>query len=110
MIDYRHVFSFDPPLYYIPPLHSSMFETLRERIVTDLTINSNSVKDLEMFEGLDKGALHRELGIPEDQTIPETTLDEIINAEVGSSAAGIMVTEKIKKQALLAKSFRHMHH
>jgi hypothetical protein len=46
-----------------------------------------------------KGALHRALGIPEDQRIPTRTLEALATHAKG----------RLKKQAQLALTLRHLH-
>ncbi len=61
-----------------------------------------------------KGALHKQLGVPEERKIPITLLNKIISAEVGkviknsskSSKKMIKVTSLLKKRANLAKNLK----
>ena len=60
------------------------------------------------------GALHKALGISEDETIPMTLINKILSAEVGTTIDNptekgkkrIKVDAKLKKQANLAKTFK----
>ncbi len=67
------------------------------------------------IQGIDlkKGALHRQLGIPEDQKIPMGLLEKILIATPGDvivwKGKKIKVTEKLQKRARLAKTFKKMH-
>lgn len=66
----------------------------------------------EAFKEEKKGALHRELGIPEDQTIPYTLLDAIDKAEVGDVVENpttigkrrIPVSRRTKQRVTLART------
>lgn len=57
-----------------------------------------------------KGALKRQLGYKEDQTIPTSILDKIIRAKIGSTVTvkgkKIKVTTLLKRRANLARTFR----
>jgi len=61
-----------------------------------------------------KGALHKQLGVPEERKIPITLLNKIISAEGGkvikdsskSSKKMIKVTSLLKKRANLAKNLK----
>ena len=63
-----------------------------------------------------KGALHRQLGIPEDQPIPMSLLDKILLARPGDKISytvngqkkSIKVTPKLIRRARLAKTFKEM--
>jgi len=59
-----------------------------------------------------KGALKRQLGYKEDQTIPTSILDKIIRAKIGSTITvkgkKIKVTTLLKRRANLARTFRKM--
>lgn len=48
----------------------------------------------------DKGALHRNLGVPEGDKIPENKLDKAANSK----------TPKIRKEDNLAKTLKHLGH
>jgi hypothetical protein len=49
-----------------------------------------------------KGALHRQLGISQDKTIPKKTLRDIVNTEVGKHSHGHTVTPLLKQRSLFA--------
>jgi len=49
-----------------------------------------------------KGALHRQLGIPQEQPIGKRLLREIVNTPVGQLADHHRVTPLMKKRALAA--------
>jgi len=61
-----------------------------------------------------KGALHKQLRVPEERKIPITLLNKIISAEVGdviknyskSTKKMIKVTSLLKKRANLAKNLK----
>jgi len=63
---------------------------------------------------LKKGALSRQLGIPEKDNIPFTLLEKIKKAEIGetiknptkSGKREIKVTNKLKKRAVLALTMK----
>lgn len=63
-----------------------------------------------------KGALHRQLGIPEDQPIPMSLLDKILLARPGDKITykvngqikKITVTPLLIRRARLAKTFKEM--
>jgi len=63
-------------------------------------------------EDIKKGALKRQLGYKEDQTIPTSILDKIIRAKIGSTITvkgkKIKVTTLLKRRANLARTFRKM--
>jgi hypothetical protein len=49
-----------------------------------------------------KGALHRQLGIPQTQTIPKKILHDIARTDVGKHSHGHTVTPLLKKRANFA--------
>jgi len=57
-----------------------------------------------------KGALHRQLGIPEDRKIPVNVLNKILSKDVGEkikvNGKTITVTSLLKKRANFAKNAR----
>ena len=61
-----------------------------------------------------KGTLHKALGIEEDQTIPKTLVDKIVNTDIGETITNptstgkktIKVTKEIKSKANFAKNVR----
>jgi len=65
---------------------------------------------------LKKGALHRQLGFPEDKKIPVGLLQKIVNANIGDKIAYkvngkrkvITITRLLKKRATLALTFRRI--
>ena len=66
--------------------------------------------------GLKKGALSRQLGIPEEENIPITLLEKIRKAEIGTVIRNptrtgkrrIKVTRKLKRRAVLALTLKRM--
>jgi hypothetical protein len=57
-------------------------------------------------EGMKKGSLHRQLGIPEEQKITDKMLRGIIDTPVGNMFRGHSVTKKLKSRALWACNVR----
>jgi len=70
-----------------------------------------------MFSNLNKGALHRDFGIPEDEKIPKTLRDRAARVHIPKGAKGkriknptkkgketIFVTPKVKRRAQFAKT------
>jgi len=55
-----------------------------------------------------KGALHRQLGIPEGKPIPVSLLKKIAKAEIGSKVAGKKVTHLLKRRAVLALTLKRL--
>lgn len=49
--------------------------------------------------GMQKGKLHRRLGVPEDQTIPDTKLQ----------AAAHSPNTSLRREAVLAQTLKHLH-
>ncbi len=49
-----------------------------------------------------KGALHRQLGIPQDQKIPKSKLRKIVSTPIGRKACGKTVSRLLKRRALFA--------
>lgn len=49
-----------------------------------------------------KGALHRQLGIPQDKTIPKKMLHRIKKARLGTRIHGVSVTPLLKKRVNFA--------
>jgi hypothetical protein len=45
-----------------------------------------------------RGALHRQLGIPQSKTIPKKTLRDIKSTEIGKHSHGHTVTPLLKKR------------
>jgi len=64
----------------------------------------------------EKGALHRQLGIPKNKKIPKTLLDKIIEAKAGDTITNptktgkrrIKVTRELERRAILARTLREM--
>jgi hypothetical protein len=60
--------------------------------------------------GLKHGALRKQLGIAEGEDIPAADLNKIVKAEVGDKVTvngkEHTVTAKLKKRAVLAKTFK----
>jgi len=65
---------------------------------------------------LKKGALHRQLGIPEDKQIPISLLNKIIAAKAGDTITNpsklgrkrIKVTREIEQRAILARNLKNI--
>ena len=63
-----------------------------------------------------KGALSRQLGIPEEENIPITLLEKIRKAEIGTTIKNptktgkrtIKVTRKLKRRAVLALTLKRL--
>jgi hypothetical protein len=53
----------------------------------------------EAFSGHTKGALHRQLGIPETEKIPKKTLRDIVDTDIGKKSHGHTVTLLLKQRA-----------
>lgn len=62
--------------------------------------------------GMKKGALHRQLGIPQDEKIPLKTLDTIVRTSPGKSVMGphgwVKVTPLMKKRANMARNLKRL--
>lgn len=52
------------------------------------------------------GALHKHMGIPIGTKIPTQLLRQIVNVPEGTKVSGVLVTPKIKRQALFALNVR----
>jgi len=63
-------------------------------------------------KNIKKGALKKQLGYKENQTIPTSILNKILKAKVGSKITVkgkiITVTATLKRRANLARNFRKM--
>ncbi|MGA2130655.1 MAG: hypothetical protein ABSG05_03540 [Candidatus Pacearchaeota archaeon] len=57
----------------------------------------------------EKGALHRELGIPKGKIIPNKELKKIEHAPLGTRVEGHKVTHLLKERATLAETLRKFH-
>ena len=59
-----------------------------------------------------KGALRKQLGIKDDETIPKSILQKIVNTEIGKTVSfkgkSIKVTTQLKRRALLALKLMKM--
>ena len=70
----------------------------------------------EAFAGHKEGSLHRQLGVPQKETIPKTLLTEIKGTPVGETAKNptktgkrrVKVTGLLKKRAVLAHTAREV--
>jgi hypothetical protein len=60
----------------------------------------------EAFSKHKKGALHRQLDIPQDERIPTYKLEKIVKTEIGKHAYGKKVTVLLKRRANLALNAR----
>jgi hypothetical protein len=49
-----------------------------------------------------EGCLHRQLGIPQKETIPKKTLHDIANTNIGKHSHGIKVTKLVKQRSVFA--------
>jgi len=64
--------------------------------------------------GIKKGALSKQLGIPEEENIPKTLLDEIIQAKAGDKIKNptkigkksIKVTRLMERRAIMARNLK----
>jgi hypothetical protein len=52
--------------------------------------------------GKKKGALHKQLGYPKDETLPKGLVKEIYNTPVGNKVRGRTVTTLLKRRVLAA--------
>jgi len=62
------------------------------------------------FKKHKKGSLHRQLGIPQDKTIPVKTLRDIKNTTIGKKSHGKKVTTLLKRRVVLALNARKAKH
>lgn len=53
-----------------------------------------------------RGALHKQLKIPQGRKIPSKLLTEISKASIGTKVRGHRVTGLLKKRAVLARTLR----
>jgi hypothetical protein len=68
-----------------------------------ITIPSKKDKWIQKaFSGHNKGALHRQLGIPQDKTIGKAKLRKIVATPIGKKAYGHTVTRLLKARSNLA--------
>lgn len=66
--------------------------------------------------GIKKGALSRQLGIPEEEDIPMTLLNKIIAAKAGQTITNptkmgskrILVTRLLERRSILARNLKRM--
>lgn len=66
--------------------------------------------------GIKKGALSKQLGVPEEKNIPFTLLDKIIKAKAGETIKNptktgkkvIKVTRKLERRAILALNLKRI--
>ena len=49
-----------------------------------------------------EGCLHRQLGVPQDKTIPKKVLHDIVGTELGKKSHGVTVTKLIKQRSNFA--------
>ena len=49
-----------------------------------------------------KGALHKQLNVPQDKNIPKKTLHDIIDTDIGKHSHGHKVTHLLKSRANFA--------
>jgi len=56
--------------------------------------------------GKRKGALHRQLGIPEGKKIPTMKLRKIEKAKLGTKVGKVKVTKLLKRRAVFALNVR----
>ena len=62
-------------------------------------------KEDSPFDNIKKGALHKQLKIPEDKKIPRPLLNKIKKAKVGEMVEGHKVTALMKKRVNFALNF-----
>ena len=60
----------------------------------------------EATEHMQKGALHKQLGIPASKTIPKKTLQEVVKTEAGKKVNKITVTPLLKKRSQFVLNIR----
>jgi hypothetical protein len=66
--------------------------------------------------GLKKGALSKQLGVPQSENIPMTLLNKIVKAQAGQTIKNptktgkktIKVTRKLERRALLARNLKRI--
>ena len=49
-----------------------------------------------------KGSLHKQLGIPQSETIPKKTLHDIVKTDIGKKSHGVTVTRLVKARSNFA--------
>jgi hypothetical protein len=93
------------------PLNKKITITMKLFTFEEFVINEKKeyfMKDIA--GGLKHGALRKQLGIAEGETIPKADLNKIIKTEVGDKVTvngkEHTVTAKFKKRAVLAKEFK----
>lgn len=60
----------------------------------------------ESKKGMEKGALHAQLGLSPGKPIPEHVLSDIIDTTIGKKSHGKTVTPLLKRRALWACNVR----
>ena len=81
-----------------------------------MTVNSSKYWIQRVINRRKKGALSRQLGIPEKDNIPKTLLEKIAKTPVGkriknptkSGKRYLTVTRKLKKRAVLALTLKKL--
>lgn len=78
----------------------------------------NMNKKINFIQGINlkKGALSRQLGIPEKKNIPEKLLNKIIAAKSGQTIRNpsrigkrkIKITKLIERRSILARNLKHL--
>lgn len=58
----------------------------------------------EALKNHKKGSLHRQLGIPQNKTLPKKTLAGIAKTKIGNKFRGRTVTSLLKKRVVLART------
>ena len=60
---------------------------------------------------IEKGALHRALGVPQDKKIPDSKLEAIVSAMKKKEAKGKLTPSerKLLRRAYLAKTLKQLH-
>lgn len=67
------------------------------------------MSDDSPFEGIKKGALRQQIGVPKDRTIPVGLLERISDQNIGTHVRyrgrSFKITPKLKKRAVWALTF-----
>jgi len=63
---------------------------------------------MSVFDNIKKGALHRQLGIPEHERIPEPTMKSLCHGSIGdhviANGHSVTITKKIKQRACFGEN------
>jgi hypothetical protein len=64
---------------------------------------------MSVFDNIKKGALHRQVGVPETETIPKSSMKALCHGSIGDeiliNGHEVTVTPKIKKRACFGLNF-----